>query len=382
MGDAETARLRECLVRYGEAIPQLAAIGESLRGAPARELIDLYERCYPLLEQALWGDGPGFDGLLDCYQALFREQEALMKRRGDERHDFILSIPVADRPAHLKACLESIYQLCRKYGYGGSRDGVYQRVKIIVAEDSRGQENIRQHLALAEEYREKGLQVLHFGLTEQYELLHSLPAPLRERLGGILTRLPRERFFRKGQAANRNLSYLKCLQLTEDKNKTLYYMVDSDQSFCVNRLTGEGEQSVYGLNYFHAIDRVFRTTDTLMLTGKLVGDPPVSPSVMAANFLDDLIAFFGSMATSGPGESCRFHAVAARRPGAAAYHDLAGLFGFESPVETFPYRCRLKGAHDNSACLRDLCGRLNAFFFGEHLTRRTFFDYGSGIAAL
>jgi len=35
---------------------------------------------------------------------------------------------------------------------------------------------------------------------------------------------------------------------------------------------------VYALNYFHAIDRIFRTTDTLMLTGKMVGDPPVSPS--------------------------------------------------------------------------------------------------------
>jgi len=382
MTDSDTARLRECVARYGQAIPRLAAIGELLNSDSPGDPIGLYERCYPLLEQALWGDPPDFDGLLDCYQSLFREQEALLERRGDDRYHFILSIPVADRPAHLKACLESIHQLCEKFGYGGTRGGVYQRVQVVVAEDSRDPENVRQHRALVEAYRGKGLQVVHFGLMEQYELLHSLPGTLRERLGGILTRLPRERFYRKGQAANRNLSYLKCLQLTGDRARTLYYMVDSDQSFCVNRLTGEGEQSVCGLNYFHAIDKVFRTTDTLMLTGKLVGDPPVSPSVMAANFLDDVTAHFRSMAALDPDEACRFHALPARRPGSAAYHDLAGLFGFENPVDTFPYRCRLHGAHDHWACLRDFCGRLNAFFFGEHLTRRTFFDYGSGLTAL
>lgn len=382
MTDSDTARLRECVARYGHDIPRLAAIGESLQSDSPGDPISLYEQCYPLLEQVLWGDPPDFDGLLDCYQSLFREQEALIRRRGDDRHHFILSIPVADRPAHLEACLESIHQLCEKFGYGGTWGGVYQRVRVIVAEDSRDPENVRQHLTLVEQYRGKGLQVLHFGLTEQYELLHSLPETLRERLGGILTRLPRERFYRKGQAANRNLSYLKCLQLTEEPHRTLYYMVDSDQSFCVNRLTEDGEESVHGLNYFHAIDKIFRTTDTLVLTGKLVGDPPVSPSVMAVNFLDDVTAFFRSMAAFRPDETCRFHDLPARRPGHAAYHDLAGLFGIENPVDTFPYRCRLEGAHDHAACLRDFSGRLNAFFFGEHLTRRTHFEYGRGVTTL
>ena len=85
----------------------------------------------------------------------------------------------------------------------------------------------------------------------------SRPA-IRDRLGNLLTTLPRDRFYLKGQAANRNLSVLKCLQLTEDRDRTLYYFVDSDESFCVNRLTDAGEESVYALNYFHAIDRIFR----------------------------------------------------------------------------------------------------------------------------
>lgn len=382
--------LSECISRYQSAIPGLADIGKQLpdfsqsTGSSALDaLIDLYEQCYPLLEKAMWSTGSDFAPLLDCYQALFREQEALIQQRGDdERHHFILSIPVADRPPHLRACLESIYQVCTLFNYGGNASGAWDKIKIIVAEDSRDENNIRRHIELVEEYRQKGLQVFHSGLDEQYELLHSLPPHQRGRLGHLLTTQSREKFYRKGQAANRNLSYLKFLQLTEDKDRTLYYLVDSDQHFCVNRKSESGEEAVYALNYFHAIDKIFRTTDTLMLTGKLVGDPPVSPSVMTANFLDDVTAFFTRLATLAGDRACQFHGSQGPLAGDAAYHDLAGLFGFENGATTFPYPCRLESEHDHGACLMDFAQRLNAFFFGEHLTRKTWFSYGSGFAQL
>jgi hypothetical protein len=385
-----TTHLSECISRYQSAIPGLEDIGKQLpdfsqsTGSSALDaLIDLYERCYPLLEKAMWSREADFHPLLDCYQALFREQEALIQQRpADDRHHFILSIPVADRPPHLRACLESIYQVCTLFNYGGKTSGAWDKIKIIVAEDSRDEDNIRRHLELVEEYRQKGLQVFHFGLDEQYELLQSLPQHQRERLGNLLTTQPREKFYRKGQAANRNLSYLKFLQLTEDKDRTLYYLVDSDQHFCVNRRTPSGEEVVYALNYFHAIDKIFRATDTLMLTGKLVGDPPVSPSVMAGNFLDDVTAFFARLATLSGNQACQFHGAQGPVAGDAAYHDLAGLFGFENQPTTFPYRCRLSGEHDHGACLTDFARQLNAFFFGEHLTRKTWFSYGSGFTQL
>ncbi|MGE5026845.1 MAG: hypothetical protein ACM3JK_00060 [Betaproteobacteria bacterium] len=384
MSGPDTTHLAQCLARYQPAIPGLAEIGEQLAEPNTLDaLIELYERCYPLLEQAMWSGAADFHPLLAGYQSLFREQEALIRRRGnDDRHRFIISIPVADRPPHLRACLESIYQICTLFDYGGKKSGVWDKIQVVVAEDSRDDNNIRRHRELIEEYRRKGLQVFHFGLDEQYGLLHALPAEKRARLGNLLTNQPREKFYRKGQAANRNLSYLKFLQLTEDKDRTLYYLVDSDQHFCVNRRTPSGEEAVYALNYFHAIDRIFRSTDTLMLTGKLVGDPPVSPSVMAANFLDDVTAFFARLATLAGDQACQFHGAQGPLAGDAAYHDLAGLFGFESQVATFPYQCRLKGAHDHGACLTDFARRLNAFFFGEHLTRKTWFAYGSGFTQL
>jgi len=390
MPDFMTTHLAECLSLHQSAIPALADLGKQLQDlSPSTEpstldaLIDLYEPCYPLLEKAMWSDGADFHPLLASYQALFREQEALIQQRGgDDRHSFILSIPIADRPPHLRACLESVYQICSLFNYGGKVSGVWDKIKIVVAEDSRDEMNIHRDIELVEEYRRKGLQVFHFGLDEQYELLQSLPPHQREQLGNLLTTQAREKFYLKGQAANRNLSYLKCLQLTEDKDRTLYYLVDSDQHFCVNRKTESGEEAVYALNYFHYIDKIFRTSDTLMLTGKLVGDPPVSPSVMAGNFLDDVTAYFTRLATLTGAQACQFHGSPGPLAGDAAYHDLAGLFGFENKPTTFPYPCRLEGAHDHGACLKDFAGRLNAFFFGEHLTRKTWFSYGSGYVQL
>lgn len=377
MNGFNTPHLAECLARYPSAIPGLAE-PNTLDG-----LIDLYEQCYPVLEKAMWSAESDFATLLASYQALFREQEALIQQRGgDDRHHFILSIPVADRPPHLHACLESIYQVCTLFNYGGQTAGVWDKIKVVVAEDSRDENNIRRHRELVAAYRGKGLQVLHFGLEEQYERLHALPAEKRERLGHLLTTQPKEKFYRKGQAANRNLSYLKFLQLTDDKDRTLYYLVDSDQHFCVNRKTESGEEVAYALNYFHTIDRIFRTTDTRMLTGKLVGDPPVSPSVMAANFLDDVTAFFTRLATLAGDEACQFHGGQGPLAGDAAYHDLAGLFGFNNQPATFPYQCRLSGEHDHDACLADFARQLNAFFFGEHLTRKTWFSYGDGFTQL
>ncbi|HWR77279.1 MAG TPA: hypothetical protein VN283_08740 [Thiobacillus sp.] len=384
-----TPALQDCLARYASVVPGLADLGaplQRLSSSPDANaldaLIDLYEQCTPLLEKAMWSGEADFHPLLATYQALFREREALIAQRGnDDRHHFILSIPIADRPPHLRACLESIYQVCTLYDYGGHASGVWDKIQVVVSEDSRDEANVRRHIELIEEYRQKGLQVIHFGLAEQYDLLHALPPHTRERLGTLLTTQPRDRFTLKGQAANRNLSYLKCLQLTEDKHNTLYYLIDSDQSLCVNRQTASGEEVVYALNYFHAIDKIFRTTDTLMLTGKMVGDPPVSPSVMAANFLDDVTAFFARLATLPGEQACQFH-DAAPQAGDAAYHDMAKLFGFENQPATFPYACRLAGAHDHHACLTDFAQRLNAFFFGEHLTRKTGFAYGSGFTEL
>lgn len=387
-----TARLAECLARYRQAIPALADLTPPPAGAATGAVIAFYETCYPALEQALWSGMADFDRLLACYQGLFREQETLLRQQAadtgtpDDRYRFIISIPVADRPAHLQACLESILTVCETFGYGGMSGQAYTHITVVIAEDSREPDSIRRHIELAEDFCRRGLRVIHFGQDEQYALLQAIPDDIRARLGNLLSTQPRERFWLKGQAANRNLSVLKCLQLTADRERTLYYFVDSDETFCVNRATAAGDVPVYALNYFHALDRIFRSTGTLVLTGRMVGDPPVSPSVMAANFLDDITAFFTRLAAQSGSAACTFHgqsqATTDRQRAGAIYHDMAGLFGFAQRADTFPYRCPLTDVHDHAACLRTLAGRLAAFFFGEHLTRKTLFDYGDGFSAV
>ena len=80
---------------------------------------------------------------------------------------FIISIPVADRPPHLRNCLESIYQLGERYAYRGG-------MTIVVAEDSREPPHIDAHKALVAEYCAKGLDVIHFhGVTQSLSMFQS-----------------------------------------------------------------------------------------------------------------------------------------------------------------------------------------------------------------
>lgn len=375
-----TPALHDILSAHPSILPDAADLPAS-----PDALIGLYDRLYPLLEQRMWqADDAAFALWQDNYQALFREQQALIDQSGHrEQHQFVIGIPVADRPAHVRVCLESILQQCRLYGYGGQdADGRYIGLTVVVAEDSRDARHIEQHRALVEDYCRQGLRVVHFDLPEQFQLLQAIPEAERQQLGRLLTTQPADRFYQKGQAANRNLCILKMRQLTQDKNRTLYYLVDSDQLFQVNRQTASGEQAVPALNYFYYIDRIFREHDIRMLTGKLVGDPPVSPAVMAANFLDDVAAFLHRIVALDPDAACSFHSKDAPFSGEAAYHDLANRFGFKQPVSHVDYRCPLEGPHDHMACLAGFTGRLHAFFFGEHLTRKTGFRYDGSFMAL
>lgn len=361
---------------------QLQTILKQKGDQQKKSLIALYDHIYPLVEKELW-HSDAFEPLLDMYQGLFREQNAIIEQLestssdNSSRHEFILSIPIADRPEHLRACLESIFQLCHLYAYGGKTNGFFSKVRVIIVEDSKETRHVAKDIELAEEYNNKGLQVYHYGLREQYDLMLEIPQNLRKEVSSIIGDPAIEHFYHKGQAVTRNLSYLKALQLTKNKDNTLYYFVDSDQQFRVNRTTPDGDQYVYGLNYFYYINRLFNETDIAMLTGKLVCDPPVSPSVMTANFLDDVIAFLEQLSAHKPHNKCQFHPKVKIKPDDAAYHDMAQLFGLKSQHQTYDYCCPIKSEHDHSTCLDSFAGRINYFFFGEHLTRKTYFSYST-----
>jgi hypothetical protein len=272
------------------------------------------------------------------------------------RHNFIVVVPVADRPRHLQACLASLQQQQRRFPYAGG-------ITVLVADDSADDAGIAAHREVAARFSAAGLPTLHFPPAEQVALVRALGADLPRVLGDA----PPERFGHKGQGVMRNIAYLKVAELLQDDSAdTLIWSIDSDQEFRVNVPQDDG----YVVDYFGGLDAVFSAADTLVATGKVVGDPPVSPAVMTSNFLDDVLVFLKRQAARDPTAPCSRHgaATAAGKVMDGAYHDMADLFGFR-PAEHYAYPCPLAGPHTEADCCAHFAGRVNSFFYGEHPTR-------------
>jgi len=282
-------------------------------------------------------------------------------------HRFLIVIPVADRPRHIRACLDSLHQLLQRYPYGGG-----DRITVLIADDSAETVHVAANRVLAVEFSRRGLTAIHFGPDEQMALLDALAVKLPHVCGTP----NRENFGHKGQGVMRNIAYLKVAEILKNAptDNLLIWSLDSDQEFCVKVTTPEGDREVYAVDYFHDLDTIFSRTDALVLTGKVVGDPPVSPAVMAGNFLADVLGFLQRMAASDPTAACGQHGDAGQAGGDASYHDMADLFGFQQAATAYHYRCPLAGAHTEADCCAHFAARLNSFFYGEHPTRVSYYQ--------
>jgi hypothetical protein len=327
------------------------------------------------LEAALW-DGGLNESILADYQAAFRELEGLLGTgpEGDRRHHFVIVIPVADSPKQLYACLDSLLTLCRSYGYGGMRQGRFRKVSVLLADDSADSGCIEHNREIARTFTQAGIQTDYFGIDEQLALMQRLHAL---DLAAIVGVHPQNAFGHKGQAMMRNIAYLKLAEMRSQMSgeRFLFYTVDADQQFLVTVATAQGARSLYAVNHLYHLDRIFDRTEARVVTGKVVGDPPVSPAVMAANFLEDVISFVREMAACDPNQPYRQPVADTRGSGEAAYHDMAEMFGFRAGAEAYRYRCKLDGTSDNGSCFVEFSERLGRFFHGEHPTRITWYRY-------
>lgn len=330
-------------------------------------------------EAAMWQDGFQENLMASC-QSAWRQLEMLLDADSQPRHHFVIVIPVADSPIHLRDCLASLLQLCRAYGYGG-QDAAHRwrKVSVLLADDSDEADAMRQNRMIADEYDAAGLRTEYFGLDAQQALL----ARVKDiDLSGIIGEHAREAFGHKGQAMMRNIAYLRCAELEAamPAERLLFYTVDADQEFKVKINTNSGGREVCAVNFLHHLDAIFSQTDVDVLTGKVVGDPPVSPAVMAGNFLEDVIGFVRDMAAAEPQQA--YYQPDSMASGDAAYHDMADLFGFKPADAAFRYRCPLPGKPDNAACFADFARRLNSFFHGEHPTRVTWYEHAQVAASV
>ncbi|MEO5344175.1 MAG: hypothetical protein H7842_12725 [Gammaproteobacteria bacterium SHHR-1] len=280
---------------------------------------------------------------------------------------FVVVIPVADRPGHLHSCLASLQQQLRHYPYADN-----DRISVLIADDSLHSASLAAHAELAARFNAQGLRIEYFGQTQQYQLLQGLE---RSGLQGILGDLRPDRLGHKGASIMRNLCYLHLARRVRQQPDLLIWFIDSDQEFRVigPAQNGQGQEQEQFLDYFNALAQLFQEPSIQVVTGKVVGDPPVSPAVMAANFIADAGAFLGQMGQLAADAPCSFHGQPGADTDDAAYHDMAELFGFSRPQEPFRYPCPLSGAHSHADCLRQFTQRLNRFFDGEHPTRRSYY---------
>ncbi|MBF0471989.1 MAG: hypothetical protein HQL48_11535 [Gammaproteobacteria bacterium] len=340
----------------------------------------LYRQLIERFERMMWERDLEEEALCH-YQQLFQELEELLALQAvDDRYRFVVIIPVAERPQHLHHCLQSLLRLCKRFHYGGIRGNGYSGVRVVVADDSGQDENISRHRQLAVEYSRQGLEVLYFGLDDQAQLLRETAAEKSE-LASILPRVVGEynpaSFHHKGASAMRNIIYLKLMEIEKSAHqRQLYFFVDSDQEFQVTVDDGGRGRELYAINYFDRLNRIFSEKAITLLTGKVVGDPPVSPAVMAANCLCDVNAFLQELVVHPPEGRCHFHQQQLQCEGEAAYHDHAALFGFTPAVESYRYRCDIESDHQQGDCFGRFSGRINRFFYGEHPTRRSYYQRG------
>ncbi len=365
--------LTRLLDRFSGA-PSSAAIAELLQQNDTGYTVTAYQKAVSVVEQAMWS-GEFDPSLLELYQEIFRELEGVIASRGnDSRHEFIIVIPVADRPQHLRSCLESLLELCRTFGYGGRDESGYRKVSVLIADDSREPERIAQNRQITDSFNRRGLRTIYFGQAEQLEQIDRFDPAERAQLSEIIGDIDPEAFYHKGASIMRNITYLKLNEMKRDDASQLFYFIDSDQEFKIKIDTGEGDRDLFAINYLYWLDHIFSTTDTSILTGKVVGDPPVSPSVMAGNFLEDIIGLLQQLDAEEPDSPCRFHNNSTHTNDDASYHDMAELFGFKPSSSPLDYRCTLTGEHNHKACLNGFAEKLGQFFDGEHPTRKTCYE--------
>jgi hypothetical protein len=371
MGVFSCPALERCLEFHPDA--NAAALMRD-RLAQVKDLVDLlplYDQMIPLTEAAMWASALAPAQVADCH-ALFAEMEGHTAAAGnDSRHRLVVVVPVADRPQHLRACLMSLVGAAQAFRYGAGNAQRSDKLAVVIADDSRAAEHIAEHRTIAAEIEQLGVETMYFGLEEQLAGLDGLAAGDRQALQQVIGSDAAEAFYHKGASIMRNITYLVLNRMAQRDARSLFLFVDSDQEFHANTDTG---REVFTTNYFYHIDRIFSQSPVEVLTGKVVGDPPVSPAVMAGTLLEDVLALLTEIANCDADAPCTFHQGSTRNDG-AAYHDMAKLFGFEQPDKAHRYQCSLQGPHDHAACLSGFAQRLNRFFDGEHPTRVTRYQY-------
>jgi len=378
-GDAVAEEIREKFFSCLQGMTKRKGLCDELES-----LKSVYEAAIRSVEKE--AADKGFSEDLLCLQRdLFRELEYLLFfEHADARHHFMVVIPVADRPVMLKKCLASLIEQCCIFQYGGLTINihgapVYNKVCVVIVDDSKDRENILKIKDICSETESAGLRTYYVGLDEQTELLGQLPSEYREQLRDLVGESRNPVQPHKGASISRNIAYLWLQAFSAPLGeKILFYFLDSDEEFRIKIRRGPVIEDIQFINYFYWLDKIFEKGDVEVVTGKVVGDPPVSPSVMINTFLDDIGLFFKTISGAAEGGKCVFHSDHSTGGTSAEYHDMVKLFGYACSSHPRAYHCGLPGDHTVRDCLEDFSKKALGFFYGLHPTRTQFYRQREG----
>lgn len=340
------------------------------------ELEAIYQQVIRRFENLIWLNKIPTSEELSVYQKLFREMEQVIGNlEEDRRSHFVVVIPVADRPLQLKSCLQSLYTQCLLYSYGGITDGRYNKVDVVIADDSENPKNITEHMRLAEEYTSLGMRCEYFGLEQQNNILSPMTEAQCQSIEAVTGCKSGQSSGRKGASGMRNLAYLRLAEIADGIPNLLFFFIDSDHEFLVKVNDNGTEKDLPAINYLYHFEHIFREKQIKILTSSVMGDPPVSPTVMTGNFIEDVIVFLQRMVLSDPQQDCSFHHSSREIGSDIAYHDMAEMFDYYPSRKTYDYHCPLQIEHTLEDTLIAFSSELNDFFRGEHPTRMTFYHY-------
>lgn len=369
--------------------------------AALEDLKSIYENAIKLTEKEAADSGFRQDLLL-LQRNLYVELEYILSlEKNNPRHHFLIVIPVADRPLTLKNCLKSLLTQCRIFQYGGftvNADGVsvYNKISLFIIDDSKDESNINQIKKISSEISSSGIRTYYIGLDEQTKFLKQIPAEYRKKLSGLIGESENSILSHKGASITRNIAYLYIYAMLNgnviagrrglggggelpqkrfSREKVLIYFIDSDEEFRIKIKRDNSIKDIPFINYFYWLDRIFESSDVEVLTGKVVGDPPVSPTVMINTFLDDILLFFDTISNYRMYDRCRFHDMQLSEAFSAEYHDMVKLFGYKSSLAPKTYLCSLLGTHTLKDCFEDFSKKALGFFSGLHPTRTQFYKH-------
>lgn len=110
----------------------------------------------------MW-DGGFNENLLASYQSAWRRLEELLEKQGAPRHHFVIIIPVADSPIHLRDCLASLLNSAAPMAMAvWTKTGAGEKVSVLLADDSSDANAIAQQRRIAAEFDVAGLSTEYF----------------------------------------------------------------------------------------------------------------------------------------------------------------------------------------------------------------------------